>query len=371
MTDQDPARPSVVIVGGGYGGIAAAAALDERTDVVLVEPKESFVHAVAALRALVNAEWLPRIFFPYDRLLARGQVMRDRVDRVEPGRVVLASGAELRPDYIVLASGSRYPFPAKSDLDGTDEAKLRYATAREAVEKAERVLLVGAGPVGIELAGEINHMWPTKKIVLHDLAPDVMGPTFKIELKEELRRQLLDIGVRLVLGSPLAAMPPTEPGEPGTFTVSTEAGEEIIADVWFRCWGVSPVSDYLAGSLAGARGADGFVDVTPEMRVAGEERVFAVGDMTRGQPKMAAVAGRQAAVVAANILALLDGGELQQYVAMGPAIAVPIGPNGGAGQFPGRDDIAGPEIISEVKGQALNVDRYAERFHLAPSDDTI
>jgi NADH dehydrogenase FAD-containing subunit len=368
VTDTASPRPSVVVVGGGYGGIAAAAALDERADVVLVEPKESFVHAIAALRALVNAEWLPRIFFPYDNLLPRGRVVRDSAVSVEPGKVVLGSGEELTPDYIVLATGSRYPFPAKSDVDDTTAAKARYTAAREAVDKADRVLLVGAGPVGIELAGAINNMWPTKQIVLHDLADDVMGPTFKLELKDELRRQLLDLGVRLVLGSPLVELPPTEPGEPGTFTVSTEAGEEIVADVWFRCWGVSPVSDYLAGSLAPARRSDGFVEVTPEMRVAGQETVFAVGDVTSGEAKMAAIAGRQAAVAAANILALVDGGELQQFVSSGPAIAVPIGPNGGAGQFPGRDDIVGPEVISEVKGQALNVDRFAERFNLAPGD---
>lgn len=368
MADQDPPRPSVVVVGAGYGGIAAAAALDERADVVLVEPKDTFVHAIAALRALVNAEWLPRIFFPYDRLLSRGRVVRGRAALVEPGRVVLASGEELTADFVVLATGSTYPFPAKSDLDDVDAAMAKYTNAREALEKADRVLLVGAGPVGIELAGEINHMWPEKQITLHDLADDVMGPTFKLELKEELRRQLVALGVRLVLGSPLRSIPPTEPGTYGTFTVSTEAGGEITADVWFRCWGVTPVSDYLGASLAGARRSDGFLEVTPQMQVVGQDRVYAVGDLTSGAAKMAAIAGRQATVAAANILATIDGGELQTFTPTGPAIAVPIGPDGGAGQFPGQDEIAGPRVISEVKGQALNVDRFAERFHLAPDD---
>ncbi len=52
---------------------------------------------------------------------------------------------------------------------------------------------------------------------------------------------------------------------------------------------------------------------------------------------------------------------------MGVAIAVPIGPTGGAGQFPGQDEIVGPETISEVKGRDLMVDQFGELFGLATS----
>src|SRR6267154_4379980 len=103
-------RPTVVVVGGGYGGTAVAKALDETTDVVLVEPKDAFMHNIAALRALVDPSWLPRIYLPYDKLLARGRVVRDRAAVVDPGRVVTASGQEILADYVVLATGSSYAF---------------------------------------------------------------------------------------------------------------------------------------------------------------------------------------------------------------------------------------------------------------------
>jgi hypothetical protein len=45
--------------------------------------------------------------------------------------------------------------------------------------------------------------------------------------------------------------------------------------------------------------------------------------------------------------------------------AVPIGPNGGAGQFSGEDEIAGPETIAERKGREMGVERLRERFGLA------
>jgi apoptosis-inducing factor 2 len=366
MTASDRAgRPTVVVVGGGYGGTAAAKALDEMSDVVLVEPKDAFMHNIAALRALVDPSWLPRIFLPYDGLLRHGRVVRDRAAVVDPHRVVTASGEEIAADFVVLATGSAYPFPAKTDLVDTVRAHEQVRRVHRALSEADRVLLVGAGPVGIELAGEIRHVWPQKSIVLLDLADEVLGGPFKSELKAELRRQLAEFRVEVLLGSPLRQAPPTEPGELGTFTVTTETGAEVTADIWFRCFGVVPNSDYLGDALAPARRSDGFIEVGPTLQVAGQRTVFAVGDVSTADAKMAGFAGRQAELVANNIRALVDRRtDLADYRSMGVGIAVPIGPTGGAGQFPGQDEIVGRDVIAEVKGRDLMVDRFTELFGL-------
>lgn len=173
MSDPLPGRPTVAVIGGGYGGVTTAKELDDVADVVLVEPKDAFVHNVAALRALVDPSWLPRIYLPYDGLLARGgRVVRDRAAKVDAGRVTLASGEEIRPDYIVLATGSAYPFPAKSDVDSAAASRDKVRAAHAALSAAGRVLLLGAGPVGIELSGEIKAVWPDKRVILLDVADD-------------------------------------------------------------------------------------------------------------------------------------------------------------------------------------------------------
>jgi apoptosis-inducing factor 2 len=361
-------RPAVaVVVGGGYGGINAAKTLDDVADVVLVEPKDAFVHNVAALRALVDPSWLPRIYLPYDRLLANGRVVHDRAAKVDAGRVTLASGDEIRADYIVLATGSAYPFPAKSDVDDAAAAHARVRAAHAGLAAATRVLLIGAGPVGIELAGEIKAVWPGKHVTLLDVADDVLGERFRPELKAELRRQLAAIGVELMLASPLRAAPLTTPGELRAFTVVTEPGAEITADIWFRCYGVRPVSDYLVGDLAAARRPDGFVEVTPYLQVAGQQSVFALGDVSAADHKMASLAGRQAQLAAANIRALITGnGSLLSYQQSPPAIIVPIGPAGGSGQLPGSDDLATPERVSSAKGRDMMIDRFTELLGMAP-----
>jgi NADH dehydrogenase FAD-containing subunit len=69
----------VIIVGGGYAGSSLARALDRQVDVILVEPRDHFFHNVAAMRAIVDPKLFDRIAIPYDRLLKRGKVIRDRV----------------------------------------------------------------------------------------------------------------------------------------------------------------------------------------------------------------------------------------------------------------------------------------------------
>ncbi len=72
----------------------------------------------------------------------------------------------------------------------------------------------------------------------------------------------------------------------------------------------------------------------------------------QGGTHTAGFASRQAATVADNINALAQGrSDLTHYESWGVAIAVPIGPTGGAGQFPGQDEIVGSETIAEMKGR--------------------
>jgi apoptosis-inducing factor 2 len=372
MTHSSPARPTVVVLGGGYAGIQVARPLDDLADVVLVEPKDDFVHNVAALRALVDPGWLERIYLPYTGLLGRGRVIRDLAVKADADRVVLASGAELFPDYLVLATGSSYPFPAKPDLadpdlTSTEAAHAKVRNTHAALAGAGRVLLLGAGPVGIELAGEIKAVWPGKQVTLVDVAGDVLGERYRPDLKAELRRQLTGLGAGLLLGSPLEAEPPTAAGELGTFTVTTRAGAEVTADIWFRCFGVTPASDYLAGGLAAARRPDGFVEVTPELLVAGQDQVFALGDVSAAdQNKGAGAAGRQAPVVAGNIRTLITGeGELARYQPPPASIIVPIGPDGGAGQRAGSEDLVPAETVAQLKGRDMMVGRFAELLGLS------
>ena len=94
----------VTIVGGGYGGITAAKALDDVAEVTLVEQKDTFVSHAAALRAAVDRDWAEKIFLPYDKLLTNGRVVHGTALTVRGTTVEVSGHGQIEADYLVLAT---------------------------------------------------------------------------------------------------------------------------------------------------------------------------------------------------------------------------------------------------------------------------
>jgi apoptosis-inducing factor 2 len=128
---------------------------------------------------------------------------------------------------------------------------------------------------------------------------------------------------------------------------------------------VHPHSEYLdGGTLGDRRDERGYVRVDEHLRVVGEPQTFAIGDVNDADRDMAGIASRQAAVVAGNIRALITGdGKLTSWEPFPPMIAIPLGPEGGAG-FLG-DGVAGAATIADLKGRDMGVDHFATLFDAA------
>jgi len=357
---------TVAVVGGGYGGAAVAKALEAEADVVLIDPRDAFVNASASLRALTRPDWASNMFFPFGTLLEQGKLIRDRAVSVDPGGVTLASGRRVEASYLVLATGSSYAYPAKPTADSISEALDDLRRTHKELAGAQRVLILGAGPVGLELAGEIKDVWPGKHVTIVDPAGGLL-PGFEPEMVQDLRGQLSELGIRLRLGAGLAAPPATEPGRAGTFTVSTAGGVEITADIWFRAYGVHVNSDYLADGRLTTRTPQGQVPVTETLNVRGHDHVYAIGDLTDvAEAKRAGFAMRHAEVVARNITAQLRGEQATAtYLpSPDPMILLPLGPRGGVGQLPTPDgpSVVPAETVSQRKGADLFTGRFTEQF---------
>jgi apoptosis-inducing factor 2 len=358
---------TVAVIGGGYGGAAVAKALQPHADVVLIDPRDAFVNAAASLRALTRPDWAANMFFPYATLLTEGgRPIRDRAVSVDPRGVTLASGGRVDADYLVLATGSSYAYPAKPGSDSVGEALDDLRRTHKELRGAGRVLILGAGPVGLELAGEIKETWPDKRVTVADPAAELL-PGFQPEVVADLRRQLDELGIEVRLGTALAAPPATGPGRAGAFTVSTAGGEEITADIWFRAYGVRTNSGYLADGRLTTTNPQGQVSVTESLNVTGHGHVYAVGDITDvAEAKMAGWAMRHAEVVVENIKAQLNGERPtatyrpQPY----PMILLPLGTRGGVGQLPTPDgpSVASPTMISQYKGADLFTGRFVGEF---------
>jgi NADH dehydrogenase FAD-containing subunit len=355
----------VVIVGAGFGGINIAKLLDPYLRVTLVERKERYFFNVASLRATVDPGWLGRIFIPYDRLLRHGRVLHDTVVEASPQAVRLASGETLTFDYLVLATGSSYPFPARTQHDDVPRAVQQMRLAGERIRQARGVLLVGAGPVGIEFAGEIKSAYPDKPVTLIDSAPALLSQ-FKPRLAEQLMAAMKKAGVRVILGEQLQPMPaqtnalaPDGPLVMQTFV--TDKGTRIEAELHFTCFGTQVNSAYLAPGLAGCRDARGRIKVNSFFQVEGHGNIFAIGDVTNlNEAKLGSVAELHAKVVGENIRRLVGTNGTGTLMAYKPLavnfLVVPFGSRGGAGQIPYFGGIViGRFLTSLFKGKSLLV----------------
>jgi NADH dehydrogenase FAD-containing subunit len=103
-----------------------------------------------------------------------------------------------------------------------------------------------------------------------------------------------------------------------------------------------------------------------KIQLPGQPNVFALGDVSTLTPKLAGAAGPQAQLVADNIRALIEGGQLQTHEPSPDVILVTFGPDGGAAQLPGQDEIAGAETAAQFKSRDMMVDRYADMFRIPP-----
>ncbi len=360
----------VVVVGGGYGGSAVARALDEFADVVLVEPKDSFVHTTAALRAVVDPDWNDRVFYPYDHLLARGRVIHDRARSVSPGLVRLSSHEAIEADHIVLATGMGYPFPARYLETSGEAAKARLERLRADLEACEEVLVVGAGAVGLELAGELTSAFPELEVILVEREDHILPGDYLPELRQLLLDQLGERSVRLALSTTLAYLPRPDVGVREPFTVHTESGTRLNAQMWFRCYGTDAPSDHLDAQLKVGMHDNGTLPVTPHLQLVGHPTVWAVGDVTDvPENKRATAARAHAEVVAANIRSVIEGGEpTATYHAAAELFVLPLGPEGGASQLVDADGtrrVLGPVETSRIKGADLFSGAMASFFGTA------
>ncbi len=295
--------------------------------------------------------------------------MRDAAVGLDTRGVVLEGGGRVDADYVVLATGSTYAYPARprpgrrtsagalADLQATHD-ELALAT---------RVLVLGAGPVGLELAGEIRDVWPDKGIVVVGRGAELL-PGYLPEIREDLRRQLVALDIELRLGTRLVALPTTPDGRFGAFVVATDTGEELGADVWFTSFGSQVNTGWLRGSPAVTLTDDGRVPVDEHLRVLGQDRVYALGDITDlPDPKMATWAQTQAPVVIENITCQLEGRapDTMHAPASGLRILLPLGTRGGVGQLPGPTGPPAPAPLQTVidrKGADLFTARFADRF---------
>lgn len=311
----------VVVIGGGFAGVAVARALRRSFDVFLVDTKDYFEFTPGILRSLVCPSHLRRIQVRHSRALRGVSLSVGRAVAVANGAVQLSDATSLPYSYLVLATGSRYSSPIKDPSVVLASRAADLANHARRVADARSTLVIGGGPVGVELAAEIVAAYPGKKVTVVDGGPQLLGRV-NARARAYATRFLQSRGVQLEFNQSIVR-------REGDAYV-TESGVRLAADVAFMCTGVVPNSELAAAAFPGSLDGRGFVGVLPTLQLPGHPNVFAIGDVNGcGVEKTAQNARRQAAVAASNIVALSFGKPLHSYRSAATPMVISLGPRDG------------------------------------------
>jgi NADH dehydrogenase len=306
----------VVIVGAGFGGLFAAKSL-RRADVEITLINGTAYHLFQPLLYQVATGILSEgeIAPPIREILKRQANVDVRlgwvsaVDPVARKVSVEAPGVDYEVEYdtLIVAAGASQSYfgndgfadhaPGMKSIDDALELRARIfgafeladlQTDQEAIDRWLTFVVVGAGPTGVEMAGQIaelahrtlpgqyRHIDPRKARVILIDAVDRVLPAFGDHLSTRALRQLHVMGVEAELKTKVVGVDATG------IEVDTERGHERIESMT-KMWAAGVAAPALARQLAEATGAPadraGRIEVNPDLTVPGHPEIFAVGDM--------------------------------------------------------------------------------------------
>lgn len=261
--------PTVCIIGAGYAGVhAARTARRAGADVVIVEPTGQHdlaprLAGVAAGRRPAGDAWAPL------EHVVDATVERARATLVEEDgpRVHLDDGRTLLPDAVVVTAGAGPNLPPIEGLDPAAAWTLKTAPdalrLRSVLPDTDRLVVVGGGATGVQLAAEVAHRGDTR-VQLVEAADGLLG-SFDPSLGRRARAVLEDRGVDLHVGAEIARVE-----DDGIVLADGRHLHGLVV------WATGVAADGHA-LLPDARTSDGRLLVDRCLRVTG--RVLAAGDV--------------------------------------------------------------------------------------------
>ena len=334
--------PHVVILGGGFGGLSAAKALDKApVRVTLIDRRNHHLFQPLLYQVAAAALSPAQIAYPIRAILRRqrnatvllGEVAAIDADKREI-RLAGANGARMHFDYLIVATGAQnfyfghddwqpYAIGLKS-LEDAIELRRRILLAFEQAEAEtdpveKRNLLsfaiIGAGPTGVELAGAIaeiarhalasdfRNIDPrSTRVVLIEAGPRILSG-FEPPLAADAQRRLVALGVEVRVSSLVQSC-----NRDGVVI-----GEELIPArtiIWAAGVAASPAARWLGAPADRA----GRVIVDPDFSVPGHDGIFVIGDTSsalgrdgKPLPGLAPVAKQQGHYVGRVIAAHVTG----------------------------------------------------------------
>jgi NADH:quinone reductase (non-electrogenic) len=361
------ARPRVVIVGAGFGGLRAARALRRTPVDVLLVDRNNYHLFQPLLYQVATAGLEPEQIAKPVRAILRGQRNFDfrlaDVSGVDfAGRRLLTGDGAIAYDYLILATGAQTNF---FGLAGVAEHALTLKDIPDAVRIRNHVLacfeqamfepdaerrrallsfvVVGGGPTGVEMAGSLSELI---RLVLVKDYPRLNLKDVRILLLEAGDRLLAGFTPRLSEAAAATLWKKHVEVRHGALVVDFDgasarlkSGEVIPARTLI--WAAGARAAPLTGQLGIPTAHLGRVVVGPTLQLAGHPEVFVVGDSAfleaqgPSLPMMAPVAIQMGETAAANIRRALAGRSPEDFRYRDPGTLATIGRNAAVARIHG------------------------------------
>jgi len=350
--------PQVVIIGGGFAGLAAARKLrNVACDVTIIDRHNHHVFQPLLYQVATAGLSPGDIASPIRWILRkhpRVRVLLGLVERIDSGaRQVWMDGQDaLSYDYLIVAAGATHSYfghdewsraaPGLKTLDDALAIRRRLLLAFEEAEREHNAVLqrrlltfviIGGGPTGVEMAGalaeiarqalqsEFDAIDPASaRIVLIEAGPSIL-PSFPPDLRASAARALRRLGVEIREGTPVTQVEDH----------SVVFGDERI-EAHTILWAAGVAGAPIARDLGPNLDRAGRVHVAPDLSVPLHDRVFVAGDLANfphqtGQPLpgVAQVAKQQGAHAARNIARLIRGEATRPFRYIDPGNMATIG----------------------------------------------
>ena len=360
------ARPRVVIIGGGFGGLSAARALRHApVEVVLLDRRNHHVFQPLLYQVATAGLSPGDIASPIRWILRKHRnlhVWLAEVTAIDPARrVVRLADGEVSYDFLIVAAGARHAYfghdewrphaPGLKTLEDALDMRRRVLLAFEEAERArdrqvQRRLLtfvvIGGGPTGVELAGSLAEISrhalandfraidpESARIILVEGGSAVL-PTYPAELSQFARQALERLGVAVWTGSVVTDV---SAGRVRVGDETIEAGTVL--------WAAGVSASPLGASLGVPLDRAGRVIVPDDLTVPGHPEISVVGDLAAFRtadggwlPGVAQVAMQQAAQAAANITRQIAGQPTRPFVYRNLGNLATIGRNSAVADLP-------------------------------------